>query len=632
MKVLAVLESTYGSMNTRTCSTPSGGRHLYFKHPGGPLPHKEILPGVELIAEAKLMAPPSIVDGKPYEWVDESAPVSPCPPWLVDLLAWTTDGILCKVVNLMSAHWSEVSSRQHACLALSGYLARRAWPLGKAVLAIRLIHALGHDDINDLDKRLGAAKDTYAKFEANKTKSPEQCEPLTGLPEIGNAFGEAVASELGKLVGTDEFPSTGHHADAEIEKLNQEYAVVHAGSSVVVLRETVDSSTKEPTLQLMRVGDFRLWLKNRMLDGKPLADVWLKGSNRRQYDGIVFSPGEPTPGLYNLWRGFHVKGGNGDCSRFLKHIEEVICRGNKAVAEYVLNWCAHLVQRPAELPEVAVVLRGLQGTGKGMFARALGKLVGSAHFAHLTSINQIVGRFNAHLAGKLLVFADEALWGGNKHSEGALKALITEPTISIEQKGKDIFHVRNYTRLIVASNANWAVPLDLDDRRFLVLDVSEAHKEDTAYFSALQAELDNGGLSGLMQYLQQKNLSSFNVRAMPKTSSAFDIKLKSASTVCRWWYQMLRDAEASLWLPTVKKKDLHAKYLAWCKDLHEQHPESQETFSTELRKLVPNLKDYRPNKAEWNGERPRCFKFPALADCRALLQVSCKCGSEIWAG
>jgi len=288
---------------------------------------------------------------------------------------------------------------------------------------------------------------------------------------------------------------------------------------------------------------------------KPLAEVWLSSPDRRQYDGVVFSPQVDTPGCYNLWKGFPVKPAVGDCSKFLQHVEKVVCKGNVGVADYVLNWCAHLVQRPAELPEVALVLRGLQGTGKGVFVRALTGLVGTAHSAHLTSMNQIVGRFNLHLAGKLLIFADEALWGGNRQSEGALKALITEPRIAIEAKNRDIVSVQNYARLVVASNATWAVPLDSDDRRFLVLDVSDAHKEDTNYFAAIAAELDNGGLAALMKFLRDRDLSTFSVRAMPTTGFGFDMKLKSASSVYQWWYEKLRDADSYHWQTTVEKRE-----------------------------------------------------------------------------
>jgi hypothetical protein len=174
IQVLGLLESDYGQTDTLTCSTPSGGRHLYFKHPGGKIQLREIMPGVELYAEAKLMAPPSVVAGKPYQWVDESKPVAECPAWLSQVLSWTDDGRFCKVVSLLSENLNKASSRQYLTLAVAGFFARRGWPEAKTLLAVRLIHALGNDDSEDLDKRLQAVKDTYAKFEGNQAKPSAQ--------------------------------------------------------------------------------------------------------------------------------------------------------------------------------------------------------------------------------------------------------------------------------------------------------------------------------------------------------------------------------------------------------------------------------------------------------------------------
>jgi phage/plasmid-associated DNA primase len=38
----------------------------------------------------------------------------------------------------------------------------------------------------------------------------------------------------------------------------------------------------------------------------------------------------------------------------------------------------------------------------------------------------------------VLIFADEAIWGGNKKDIGKLKAMVTEEYVMIEAKGKDV--------------------------------------------------------------------------------------------------------------------------------------------------------------------------------------------------
>jgi hypothetical protein len=65
-----------------------------------------------------------------------------------------------------------------------------------------------------------------------------------------------------------------------------------------------------------------------------------------------------------------------------------------------------------------------------------GRLFNSAHYAELASMNSLVGRFTGHLANKIIIFANEATWGGDKQSEGVLKALITDKIRFIEHKGK----------------------------------------------------------------------------------------------------------------------------------------------------------------------------------------------------
>src|SRR5207253_7398902 len=75
--------------------------------------------------------------------------------------------------------------------------------------------------------------------------------------------------------GLNAGPVDADPVQAAIERLNKQYAVVPTGSSVVILRETVEPSSKERRSVLMGASGFRLWLKNQMVDGEPLSDLWL---------------------------------------------------------------------------------------------------------------------------------------------------------------------------------------------------------------------------------------------------------------------------------------------------------------------------------------------------------------------
>jgi len=115
---------------------------------------------------------------------------------------------------------------------------------------------------------------------------------------------------------------------------------------------------------------------------------------------------------------------------YLAHIREGICSGIPALYEFVVRWMAQLIQHPGDVPEIALVLRGLQGTGKNTFVDTFGTLLG-VHYIPVHNMNQVTGRFNGHLATALLVHCNEAIWGGAKEAEGALKSMITDPKSAI---------------------------------------------------------------------------------------------------------------------------------------------------------------------------------------------------------
>lgn len=424
---------------------------------------------------------------------------------------------------------------------------------------------------------------------------------------------------------------------ALINELNQKHAVVHAGKTLI-LSEKHDPVFNRETFNLETVQSFKDWYANRNLGDKLASTIWFKHTNRRQYEGIVFSPGKDVPGYYNLFRGFPVNPREGDCALFLNLIKEIICNGNEEHYAFVLKWLAHIFQRPAELPGTALVMRGRQGTGKGTLMKYLGKLIGQ-HYLELVQMRQVTGNFNAHIKDTLLLHANEAIWSGDKGAEGAIKAMITDETSAIEFKGKDIITVMNYKRLVFASNHDWVVPRDMDDRRFFILDVSDAHKEDQEYFSGIHNQMGSGGLEALMYHFLNVDLEDFNPRTMPQTQGAgFDMKLKGMDSVMQWLYEILDDGElqrsfihdkaiSEPWPPVYPKKQLHGLYMSWCKDQNIRHRELQASFG---RVLNNTLSELSSTKIFWGDKRRNCYKLPPLGECRQMFEQACKEGPSIW--
>jgi hypothetical protein len=354
---------------------------------------------------------------------------------------------------------------------------------------------------------------------------------------------------------------------------------------------------------------------------------WFNHPDRRQYQAVVYAPGITTAAnIFNLWTGFSCEAQQGDCSLFMHHLRENICGGVEEYYAYLLNWMAMGVQHPDRPGEVAVVLRGQEGTGKGVFAKTYGGLFGS-HFWHISSPHHLAGHFNAHLQLCSVLFADEAFFAGDRSYESTLKKLITEETLPIEPKGVDPFQAPNRIHLIIASNSDWVIPAGAEARRFFMLDVSDARRQDRPYFRAISEQLDSGGREALLFDLQHRDLSNFDVGVVPQTEALAKQKAHSRRDLDRLVETIAYDGS----LPCAI--DLHL-------DVAVTSGEADgKGFYVAARNLVPDLKHMGSvTMAEKLGDRWECrpwhsgdvrgIRFPPLQRLRALFDQ--RHGAQEW--
>lgn len=415
-------------------------------------------------------------------------------------------------------------------------------------------------------------------------------------------------------------------AAALVADINQRHALVLVGGRALILYEG------ENEVDLVQVGAFGEWFRNRHIrvgdKRRTFAEVWLTHPLRRQFRRIVFAPEGAPEGDYNLWRGFAVEPGPGDCSKFTDHILDNVCQENTGLYDWVIGWFAHIFQHPGERVDTALVLRGLQGTGKTKVGEVVGSLIGPAHYNLVDDARYVTGQFNSHMAACLLLQADEAVWAGNRDAEGRLKGLITASHQFIEKKGVDAVKVRNLVRLLMTSNADWVVPAGPEERRFAVLDVGEERIQDHAYFAAIDKQMDEGGREALLDYLLKFDLSGVDLRRIPVTEALWHQKLHSLGDVESWWFERVR-AGAVLpdhdnWVTEVPRDDLRGAYWAWSERIGYRRRVGQEQFRLRLQALVPTLGESRPTMSVPSKvstvddrKRVRCYTLPGLEECRA---------------
>lgn len=403
--------------------------------------------------------------------------------------------------------------------------------------------------------------------------------------------------------------------DKNLRILNEKHAVIEdMGGKCRVISEVYDQALKRTRLSKQSFEDFRNRYSNKKVQvGRnkddspiymPLGKWWLSHEMRRQYETIVFAPGQETDNAYNLWQGFACEARPGDCSLLIQHIRNETCSGNEEHFNYLMGWMARTVQYPATAGETAVVLKGKRGTGKGTPIKWFGRLFGR-HFIQISNSSHLVGNFNAHLQDCVVVFADEAFFAGDRKHESVLKTLITEETIPIELKGVDVVMAPNYTHIFMAANQEWVVPAGPDERRYFVLEVGEKHKQDTAYFDALNRQMENGGLEAFLHFLLTYDISKFNVREVPKTEALREQQVQTMSAAEQWWYERLSEGRLTerdeSWTGKVQKKVLQDDYYMFATRARDPRPLTPVALGRFLKRVVG------PDKVRVVQEAARVF-------------------------
>ena len=439
------------------------------------------------------------------------------------------------------------------------------------------------------------------------------------------------------VASKEEEKTEGNNAAYITKELNKEIALFVQGGGCRILR-WVENEQGQKVVQFLRESAARSWYANRRwLDHKnnlrPVFQTWFTHHQRLTYTGLTFIPAAPgktatfNPAWFNQWAGWSIEPKPSDCSLFWEHVLTNICGNSRDHFEWVKAWCANLVQHPETPSWTAIVLRGPQGTGKGIFAQAIGYLCGTA-FAHIKSAEALTSRFNSVLENIIFAFVDEAFWAGNKQAESILKGLVTEYLLSIEKKGIDRYDVPNRLHLVVASNESWVVPAGPLERRFAVFDVNPSRREDHVYFEAVLEQLRNGGYAALLHELATYDLKTGpNPRKAPTTDALNEQKQLSADPVLSWWYWCL-DRGALLttddgWSERVVIQDLYDDYVQYTRKGAVARPGHINSFSRAFRKLVPSCEKIRvriENPDTQKMEKKNCYVLPSRKVCVAYLK------------
>lgn len=423
-----------------------------------------------------------------------------------------------------------------------------------------------------------------------------------------------------------------------LQHLQDQYALIDlAGDIRVVDRQqiaSVLSGTHHGEISFYKKGDADLQLKRALeclpVPSKPsevVRDFWVSPKTL-QYKATAFSPLATPQTTLNFWTGPVATPAPGAWLLLRDYLRDVICDGNIAVYDYLVNYMAHMMQKPEDKPGVMIVLLGGQGTGKGVYFNLL-RAIWPTTTLQVSDVDQVIGKFNSVLERNFVVCMDEALFYGDRRAIDRLKSTVTEPFIQIEQKYQPSRSIGSVHRFFASSNHDHFANVERDDRRFLFLRLSAARQQDTAYFRAVCAAInDPKTLGALAYYLQRKDLAKFDVRVKPKTNEHVTQKLRSLTGFERFWYEVLTSADlaggshvsdtwtSDVFVSTVTLLD---SYRGFDKNA-QRHSTLQESQVAEtIRRICPSATKTRETVTQPFGPTPsqkRGFRFPSIAVAR----------------
>ena len=143
---------------------------------------------------------------------------------------------------------------------------------------------------------------------------------------------------------------------------------------------------------------------------------------------------------------------------------------------WLMKWLAHIVQNPTIKLPTSLVLKGGQGSGKGIFYKFIIKPLFGEDNINQVSTDTFKRGWGDTFQNKLFVNFDEFVLHKGKDDEHIerLKTITSESSVTLNIKGKNSQKMPNYCHFLFTSNKHNPVPLQKDDRRYTIFEQRNA--------------------------------------------------------------------------------------------------------------------------------------------------------------
>ncbi len=322
----------------------------------------------------------------------------------------------------------------------------------------------------------------------------------------------------------------------------------------------------------------------RHILGRALFKEWDEHPMRKIIKGVVFEPSGDIPAnTVNLFNGFaSAPGTHGavGCKRILQHIYR-LCGFRDEEFEWLIRWIAYPLQNPGAKMDTSVVMHGAEGTGKSLIWELV---VGRIYGEYMVTVGQqqIESQFTGWQSQKCLALCEEVVARSEKaHYKGMLKHLVTGKTLTVNEKNLPERAETNHLQFVFLSNSMTPLELDLGDRRYMVLYITDV--PDQQYFNDLIAEIEGGGVAEFYRHLLDLDMKGFNGHTKPPLNAEKRDLIAAGMPNALLFYQDWKDGHLGLDYGPCPTGMLYRAYTRWCKQRNE-FPRNQRVVVPEWRR------------------------------------------------
>lgn len=143
---------------------------------------------------------------------------------------------------------------------------------------------------------------------------------------------------------------------------------------------------------------------------------------------------------------------------------------NERERRLTLSFMSYIVKNVGSRVNWAPLLLGEPGAGKTTLAEMVRTIFGPSH-VKTVSPQELNSDFNGFVEGRLLNTMEEIRVSGKNRFAilDKMKPIITNSTLSVHRKGMDGYEVPNVTNYMFFTNYQDALPIDDDDRRYMII-------------------------------------------------------------------------------------------------------------------------------------------------------------------